>query len=82
MQWDLPLVLDAMGQERNITFPVVRVTASQEDSEEGDYNSHQFIHKYFSQLTRRQILELWEVYRADFMLFDYSIDKYLEIVNQ
>ena len=38
--------------------------------------------KYYSQLSRRQILELWEVFKTDLMLFDYSIDKYLEFVSK
>ncbi|XP_015109681.1 carbohydrate sulfotransferase 11 [Diachasma alloeum] len=33
--------------------------------------------EYFSQLSKRQILELYEYYKADFELFEYSMDKYL-----
>ena len=43
--------------------------------------SHHLVRKYFSQLTRRQILELWELYKTDFLLFDYSIEKYLQVEN-
>ena len=39
------------------------------------------VRKYFSLLTRRQILELWDIYRTDFLLFDYSIEKYLHLEN-
>ena len=43
--------------------------------------SHHLVRKYFSRLSRRQILELWEMYKTDFLLFDYSIEKYLHLEN-
>ncbi|XP_011298952.1 carbohydrate sulfotransferase 11-like [Fopius arisanus] len=33
--------------------------------------------KYFSTLSKQQILELYKYYKADFELFEYSMDKYL-----
>ncbi|XP_052888569.1 carbohydrate sulfotransferase 11-like [Anopheles moucheti] len=38
--------------------------------------------KYFSQLTKKQYEDLYEIYRIDFELFQYSPDKYLKFVNQ
>jgi len=34
---------------------------------------------YFSQLSKRQMLELSEMYALDFKLFDYDMQKYREI---
>lgn len=37
------------------------------------------ISKYYSQLTRSQILHLYHIYRFDFELFDYSLNEYLDV---
>ncbi|KAJ3648625.1 hypothetical protein Zmor_020417 [Zophobas morio] len=37
------------------------------------------IRKYYSQLTRSQILQLYHIYRYDFELFNYSLKGYLEL---
>ncbi|KAJ8925890.1 hypothetical protein NQ315_009742 [Exocentrus adspersus] len=37
------------------------------------------LEKYYSQLTRSQILQLYHIYRYDFELFNYSIQGYLEV---
>ncbi|KAG5877033.1 hypothetical protein JTB14_006514 [Gonioctena quinquepunctata] len=37
------------------------------------------VYKYYSQLTRSQILQLYHIYRYDFELFNYSIQGYLEL---
>ncbi|XP_060516826.1 carbohydrate sulfotransferase 11-like isoform X2 [Cylas formicarius] len=37
------------------------------------------IEKYYSQLTRSQILQLYHIYRFDFELFNYSLSGYLEL---
>ncbi|XP_019881593.2 carbohydrate sulfotransferase 11 [Aethina tumida] len=40
------------------------------------------ISKYYSQLTRSQILQLYHIYRYDFELFNYSLNGYLELGQQ
>ncbi|XP_066988583.1 carbohydrate sulfotransferase 13-like [Macrobrachium rosenbergii] len=42
--------------------------------------SHDLAPKYYSQLTRDQILALYDSYKLDFELFDYHIDEYLSLV--
>ncbi|XP_044265531.1 carbohydrate sulfotransferase 11 [Tribolium madens] len=37
------------------------------------------IRKYYSQLSRSQILQLYHIYRYDFELFNYSLNGYLEL---
>ncbi|XP_053675166.1 carbohydrate sulfotransferase 9-like [Anopheles nili] len=39
------------------------------------------IQKYFSQLTRQQFDDLYEIYRIDFELFDYSPEEYITYVQ-
>ena len=82
LPWDLPVLLESFGLESNLNFPDIRVTGSDDDFSEGNRVTKEFIGKYYSQLTRRQILELWEIYKTDFLLFDYSIDKYLEMLEE
>ena len=36
-----------------------------------------FISHYFGQLTNNQIIRLYQMYKTDFILFDYNIDEYL-----
>uniref|UniRef100_A0A182W3R7 Carbohydrate sulfotransferase n=1 Tax=Anopheles minimus TaxID=112268 RepID=A0A182W3R7_9DIPT len=40
------------------------------------------IEKYFSQLTKQQYDDLYNVYRIDFELFQYSAEKYLKFIKQ
>jgi hypothetical protein len=36
----------------------------------------------FSQLTRKEVQQLYENYRLDFIMFDYSIDLYMQSAQQ
>ena len=76
-----PLCRQALGLQPDIVFPLIRISGIDEDFSEGDRMSHHLVTKYFSRLSRRQILELWEMYKTDFLLFDYSIEKYLTLEN-
>ena len=71
----------ALGLRPDIIFPLIRVSGLDDDFSEGNQRSHYLVRKYFSLLTRRQILELWDIYKTDFLLFDYSIEKYLTLEN-
>ncbi|XP_071552697.1 carbohydrate sulfotransferase 11-like [Panulirus ornatus] len=44
-------------------------------------SSHQAAPQFYSQLTRRQMTDLYQRYKLDFDLFDYSIDDYLSIAK-
>ena len=62
----------------NLLFPRVKtmgtrnVTGSRERS-----GSCSFMALYYSQLTREQIMGLHELYKTDFILFDYNIEDFL-----
>ena len=58
-------------------FPKVK-TLGTETSDNGRKNSHDFLKKYFGQLTKLDVLKLYEMYRLDFELFDYSPEIYLK----
>ena len=59
-----------------LVFPRVKtmgtrnVTGSRE-------RSGSFMAQYYSQLTSKQIMGLYELYKTDFTLFDYSIEEFL-----
>ena len=59
----------------------VRVTGQDDSFDEGNRVSAEFTGKYFSQLTVMQILELYQVYKIDFDIFDYSPKPYLELAK-
>ena len=81
LEWDVPEVLSALGMKRDILFPDIRVTGNDDNFSEGNRVSTEFVGKYFSQLTKRQILELYEIYKTDFIMFDYSPDQYFELAR-
>ncbi|XP_035784229.1 carbohydrate sulfotransferase 9-like [Anopheles albimanus] len=41
-------------------------------------NADRLIRKYFSQITRQQVFDLFAIYMIDFQLFNYSADGYLQ----
>ena len=61
---------------KEFVFPRVKtmgaknVTGSRE-------RSGSFMAEYYGQLTNSQILGLYELYKTDFILFDYRIDEFL-----
>nr|CAD7256655.1 unnamed protein product [Timema shepardi] len=42
------------------------------------YSTNKLVASYYSQLTKMQILQLYNIYRYDFELFDYTLDGYLD----
>ncbi|KFB35107.1 hypothetical protein ZHAS_00001000 [Anopheles sinensis] len=54
----------------------VQMNHSRRDSVE------RLIKKYFSQLTKQQFDDLYDIYKIDFALFEYSPEKYFDIVEQ
>ncbi|XP_021182044.1 carbohydrate sulfotransferase 11 isoform X2 [Helicoverpa armigera] len=51
------------------------------NSGKGTNTLHNINHLY-SRLTRRQLDGLYDLYKYDFQLFDYTIDNYYEMINQ
>lgn len=40
------------------------------------------VQKYFATITKTELMKLYEKYKLDFELFDYSVDEYLDYVRQ
>lgn len=46
LEWDLPVVLEALGLDINAKFPDVRVTGNDDDFSEGNRVTEEFVGKY------------------------------------
>jgi hypothetical protein len=78
---DIPEVLKAMKMPADIVFPDIRVSGSDDNGSEGNKPSENFIKKYYSRLTKKQVLQLYEFYRLDHDIFGYSPDQYLAVAQ-
>jgi len=78
---DIPQVLKEMKLSKDVVFPDVRVTGSDDDGSEGNKPSDIFMEKYFSRLTKTQVLKLYELYKTDHIMFNYSPQKYLDVAK-
>lgn len=45
-------------------------------------SSSEVLPKYYKSLSKKQIYSLYERYKLDFELFDYTIDQYLDFAEQ
>ena len=57
-------------------FPKVK-TLGAKSSAVGKKNSHNFLAEYYGQLTKSEVIQLYEMYRLDFQMFQYSPELYL-----
>ena len=77
LPWDIPFVLKAMKMSEDIVFPDIRVTGSDDNGSEGNKPSENYVQKYYSRLNKEQVLKLYQLYRMDHDLFNYSPEAYL-----
>ena len=77
LPWDIPLVFDAMNLPDNLVFPNIRVTGSDDDGSEGNKPSKNFVRKYYSRLSKKQVSRLYQLYKKDHDMFNYSPEKYI-----
>ena len=78
LEWDMPLVMEMLNLPGNTSFPHMRVTGPDDNLSEGNRQSEEFVEKYFSQLTKQQVMRLYEMYKLDHLMFDYSPQKYID----
>merc|ERR1711971_580747 len=88
---DVKQVLKRLGMvtdSADVMFPVVRMTGLDDQGQQISHPSEQrgdsasYTVKYFAQLTRKQILDLYKVYRMDFLMFGYHAHSFLELLSQ
>jgi len=70
-----------LTQEQASQFPDIRVTGNDDNFSEGNRPSDEFMTKYFSQLTKEQVLKLYLFYRLDHEMFDYSPKEYINVAR-
>ena len=70
-----------MNLPKEIEFPDIRVTGKDDNGSEGNKPSDKYIEKYYSRLTKKQVVELYQLYKTDHDMFDYSPEKYLALAK-
>lgn len=81
LERDITSIMEGeFGMTGDSLFPKVKTMGTKDVSGERE-NSHKFLSEYFKQLTRDQMLELYEMYKLDFLLFDYKIDEYTQLAT-
>lgn len=78
---DIPSVLQEMKVVKVREFPDIRTTGVDDTFEEGNNPTDAFIEKYFSMLSKKQVLDLYNMYRLDHYMFNYSPQKYMDIAS-
>lgn len=71
---DTQFVINQLGLEERLTVEWVHKTSKETTSEVGK--------KYFSQITKAQVDQLYNKYRLDFELFGYYPDEYREMARE
>ena len=75
MEEDITSIMEAeFGMTGDSLFPKVKTMGSKDVRGERE-NSNKFISEYFNMLTRDQVMELYEMYKLDFLLFDWKLTK-------
>jgi hypothetical protein len=59
----------------------IHVTPPFKTAEEVKAHSQRKVSEYFGQLTKRQVMEMYEMYRLDHELFDYSPEPYIALAK-
>eukprot|EP00090_Calanus_glacialis_P012606 TRINITY_DN21202_c0_g1_i1.p1 TRINITY_DN21202_c0_g1~~TRINITY_DN21202_c0_g1_i1.p1 ORF type:complete len:347 (-),score=75.10 TRINITY_DN21202_c0_g1_i1:75-1115(-) len=81
LPWDMPTVLERLKLPGSTSFPDIRVTGTDDNFSEGNKASEVFVEKYFSQLSKQQVMRLYEMYKLDHLMFDYSPQKYIDVAR-
>ena len=80
LEQDIPPVLDMLNMPRNTSFPHIRVIG-RNASENDTRASEEVVENYSSQLTKQQVMRLYEMYKLDHIMFDYSPQKYIDMAR-
>ncbi|XP_054277247.1 carbohydrate sulfotransferase 11-like [Macrosteles quadrilineatus] len=82
VEFDMILKFDTLDEDQRYLIEVAGighlVKAEWRNPSKGP-NTPDVITKYYSQLTLTQLLQLYNIYRFDFELFGFSLDRYLEL---
>ena len=78
LEQDITEVMDhEFGVEgKEFVFPRVKTMGTKNVTGNRE-RSGKFVAEYYGQLTNKQIMGLYEMYKTDFILFDYKIEEFL-----
>uniref|UniRef100_A0A1B6EP42 Carbohydrate sulfotransferase n=1 Tax=Cuerna arida TaxID=1464854 RepID=A0A1B6EP42_9HEMI len=84
VEFDLILKFDTLDEDQRYLIEMAGIShlvkAEWRNPSKGP-NTPDVITKYYSQLTLTQLLQLYNIYRFDFELFGYTLDRYLELAT-
>ena len=73
LQEDIDFITERSGlKEVNVTLPWANRKSSSRDRDNVSL-------EYFKQLSRSQVIELYDMFRPDFEMFDYDVTPYLDL---
>ena len=75
---EIHFILDLLDIPYHIDFPHMRVYGGDDKFSEGG-GSKDLVRKYFSQLTKQQVLRLYEMYKIDHEMFNYDPQIYIDM---
>ena len=80
---DGPAVMQLLKLTSSTSQPIqmVHVTTPQEPAADVGINSRYMVADYYSQLTKRQVVDLYQMYRLDHELFGYLPDPYIALAK-
>ena len=80
---DGPAVMQLLNLTSSTSQPIqmVHVTTPQEPAADVGINSRYMVADYYSQLTKRQVVDLYQMYRLDHELFGYLPDPYIALAK-
>ncbi|CAM1323930.1 Uncharacterised protein g8523 [Pycnogonum litorale] len=82
LRYDLIGKMDTMTDDRRYMYHQSKIQAIKDiDKRANNLRSSRKVHEYFSQLTKRQVIQLYVLYKPDFDYFDYSFIDYYRMAK-
>ena len=86
LKQEISTVLDELEIPAAVQFPHMRVTGGDADSggsipDEKYFESDELAEKYFRQLTKKQVIRLYEMYKIDHDMFGYDPQVYIDMAR-
>ena len=76
---DIGPVLGLLGIQNNTSFPHIHIVGT--DNQTDTESSEDVVQQYYSQLTKMQVMRLYQMYELDHLLFGYSPQKYIDLAK-
>ena len=77
---DIGPVLDILGIRGNVSFPHIHILGTNQQETDTE-SSEDVVEHYYSQLTKMQVVRLYQMYKLDHLMFGYSPRKYINLAK-